>query len=237
MKVEELVDELRKNVLRDISDAESVDQNDYLWDDPTLLRYINEAYFRFCRRTLYLQDATTPEVVEVPLVAGQDVYELHRSVLEILSVQYGDFVLRVIPMQAYFGNRPQIGTVEAHHVDYDGAPVLSVVPDYEVGQLKVVGTPRDRDDGKTLNLRVCRLPLKELSFEEPDNETELPSYWMMDVLEWAAYRCLRNHDADGENMQKANSHRNRFNVAVEEAIDEYRSRTFSPAAFAPTWRW
>lgn len=237
MRIEELIDELRKNVLRDVSDADSVDQNDYLWDDSTLLRYINDAYFRFCRRTMYLQDATTPEVVEVPLVSGQDLYVLHSSILEVLSAQYGKLVLGITPVQSFFGNRPHIGSIEAHYVSYESAPVLSVLPDYEVGQLKVVGTPRDGDDGKKLMLRVCRLPLKELSFDTPDLEPELPDYWMMDVLEWAAYRCLRNHDADAENMQKANSHRNRFNVAVEEAIDEYRARTFSAAAFAPSWSW
>ena len=235
MDTQELLQELRENILRDISDAESPTQSDFLWDTNTLLRYLNEAYFRFARLSKYIQDATTPEATEITLVPGQTEYPLHSSVLEILSARYGDLSLGITKTSVLNGDRRDMASPQPVYTSMKSHPVSIVVPDYELGVLKVAGEPKDSDAGETINLRITRLPLAKLKQNDPG--PEIPEHMQLDILEWAAYRALRNHDFDGENVRKASSHRNRFEAAIEEAVEEFRSRTFTDAVFSPSWRW
>ena len=68
-------------------------------------------------------------------------------------------------------------------------------------------------------------------------ELDLPALFHLDVLEWAAYRALRNHDADAENMGKAEQHRQRFDQAVTEGRDYARSLLNREIRFSPKTRW
>jgi len=237
VKLEELLDELRRNLLRDVSDAVSVDQADLLWTDLSLVRYINEGYFRFCRRTHYLRDASTPEVCEVVLEEGVSEYPLHESVLKVLTASYGNLTLSVTSADEMLNVGDDSVGMQARMANNEHRSVSAVVPDFDRGTLKVVGTPGARDDGKTIYLRVSRLPLERLALDEPEREPEIPEHLQLDILEWAAFRALRNHDHDGENMRKASAHKTQFNEAVEYLLDEARDRHFVPAKFAASWRW
>jgi hypothetical protein len=46
-------------------------------------------------------------------------------------------------------------------------------------------------------------------------EPEIPRQWHLDLCEWAAWRALRNHDNDLENLQKASAHKKAFEDVVE----------------------
>ena len=74
MTVGELLDELARNVLRDRSNLIS-GPDDNLWSDETLVRYMNEAQYRFARRSLALRvdSDDEPDVCEFALVADQQV--------------------------------------------------------------------------------------------------------------------------------------------------------------------
>ena len=86
MKLSELLDELRDGILHDVSN-QIAGASDYLWTDARLVRYINEAQRRFARLSLTIRDATTPEVCNVVLRAGQSQYDLHPSVLAVISAR------------------------------------------------------------------------------------------------------------------------------------------------------
>lgn len=236
MTLNEMIDELRRNILRDVSDAENVDELDLLWTDAALTRYINDGYFRFCHLTEYIQDATTPEVCEIAIVPGQTVYPLHNAVIRVLSAEYDGRFLPANRVSYAQGDNTDFATRASRYVNY-GTGVHGIVPDYEIGSLFIMGTPSDDDAGKVLKLRVTRYPLKELSLDEPDESPELPARFHLDLLEWAAFRALRNHDVDAENMAKASAHSTRFERAVEEVKSEYRARTFSRIGFTSSWRW
>lgn len=236
MDLNGLLSELRRNILRDVSDAISADEADFLWTDASLVTYINDAYFRFCHLTQYIQDASTPEVTEITLVEGVTQYTLHPSILTVLSVELGDLVLPVISTDVYHGHRPDIASFEKVRKEtYPG--VHAVVPDYDIGKLVIVGRPTAEDAGGVLKLRVTRYPLKELSLAEGTETPEIPSRFHLDMLEWAAYRTLRNHDADGENMAKASAHSTRFERAVEEVKQEFKHRKFARIEYDTSWRW
>ena len=86
MLLQEWLEELRENVLRDVSDvlgSSSVE----LWSDATLVRYLDEGYKKFCKGTLLLRDATTRAVTQITLASGTDTYPLHKSVLSVISAR------------------------------------------------------------------------------------------------------------------------------------------------------
>jgi len=236
MDLNGLLSELRRNILRDVSDAISADEADFLWTDASLVNYINDAYFRFCHLTQYLQDASTPEVTEIVLAEGVTEYTLNQAVITVMTAELGDLILPVISTDVYHGHRPDIASFEKVRKEtYPG--VHAVVPDYDIGKLVIVGRPTAEDTGKVIKLRVTRYPLKELTLDEGTAIPEIPSRFHLDMLEWAAFRTLRNHDNDGENMAKASAHSTRFERAVEEVKQELKMRKFARIEYDTSWRW
>ena len=236
MDLNGLLSELRRNILRDVSDAISADEADFLWTDASLVNYINDAYFRFCHLTQYLQDASTPEVTEIVLAEGVTEYTLNPAVITVMTAELGDLILPVISTDVYHGHRPDIASFEKVRKEtYPG--VHAVVPDYDIGKLVIVGRPTAEDTGKVIKLRVTRYPLKELTLDEGTAIPEIPSRFHLDMLEWAAFRTLRNHDNDGENMAKASAHSTRFERAVEEVKQELKMRKFARIEYDTSWRW
>jgi hypothetical protein len=92
-------------------------------------------------------------------------------------------------------------------------------------------------DGRILQLRVARMPAAVLTTADLTAELEVSEDYHLDILEWAAYRALRNHDVDVENIGKATSHKNRFNEAVDEAEKDSRRAMFAPVEFILNSRW
>lgn len=235
MNLNELLHELRTNMLRDVSDAVSADEDDLLWTDPSLVRYLNDGYFRFCRLTEYIQDATTPAVVEIALQTGVVDYPMHPSVLRVMSAQLGNMTIPVSSYDTYAGTQEDTAALTRHIVS-DKTGLYGVIPDYGIGSLRTIGVPGDDEDGKTLRLRVRRYPINKLDLNAPEAELELPEHMHLDIAEWAAFRAYRNHDADAEAGAKASAHSTRFQRAVDEAKAELKVREFSRINYAPSWR-
>lgn len=236
MTLNQLVKELRRNILRDVSDATSVDEDDLLWTDESLAMYINEAYYRFCHLTEYLQDATTQEVCYLALEVGKRDYQLHPSVIRILSAEHGKALLPVTSTDALFGDQPEFaGYRTVYQGEYSG--VYAVVPDYEIGTIVIAGTPTAEDIANPIRFRVSRYPIEKLTLDAAEAEPEIPERFQLDMIEWAAFRALRNHDGDAENMAKASAHSTRFERAVEEVKAEFKMRKFSRINYTESWGW
>jgi hypothetical protein len=53
------------------------------------------------------------------------------------------------------------------------------------------------------------------------------------MLEWAAYRALRNWDVDAEDRKKADDHKKRFEEAIKECWREAENmKMFKPVTWA-----
>lgn len=242
MTLEEMMDELRGNLLRDSSTLKS-GPDDAFWSDDTLVRYINDAQRRFARRSLCIADDTTPEVCEVELAAGINIYELNPSVLRVVSARHEDATSDLVPM--------------SHEGEFAGANAFTDTADFttdsgQVGrplrfttdegvqiddehQIRIMfkPTPDTAQAGKLVRLRVRRLPLTKLALDDSDSKPEIPEDWQLDMLEWAAWRALRNWDLDAEDRKKANSHKDRFDEAVKECLHELEQRKmFQPPKWA-----
>ena len=245
MTLLELLDELGGNILRDRSGLIS-GPDDRLWSDETLVRYINEAERRFARRALVLRvDADDePNVCEVPLEAGVSTYTLNPKICAVMSVKYdtdrqdlvcinhqtlsGQWGLENQPNYITYGfstaTSESRGRPRSYWVD-ESAGVAGA--EMRV-KLKLDNTPTAAEAGKVLRMRVCRLPLNDLSLENADASPEVPSIYHIDMLEWAAYLALRNHDVDSEMRSKADDHKKRFEEVVAEARNEALKRMFAP---------
>jgi len=98
----------------------------------------------------------------------------------------------------------------------------------------VYPTPTVAEAGAIVYLRTTRLPLLVISALTAFNAPEIPEEYQIDMLEWAAYKALSNHDADTGNIQDnqlvtpAEKHRKNFEDAVQDALQDMKRNTFSP---------
>lgn len=241
MNLEALLDELRGNVLRDDAELAS-GPDDRLWSDETLVRYINDAMQRFARRTLLLRDASTPEVVEVTLAAGVATYDLHESVLAVVSASYEDEVVDLqrvgrALLTTYQPTDPPWFDPNAVSELTPGKPRAfatdeTLVVDTKGGvHMRVWPTPSASEDGTTIFLKVARLPLAPFDVNKTTDECELPDPYVLDMLAWAAYRAFSNSDIDGHSAA-ADKHEARFEKAVAEVLKDIRRKMRAPVGWA-----
>lgn len=226
MKLSELVQELRCNILRDTSSrVTSVDDPGNIagetgWSDAALVRYINDAERTFARRTFCLVDSVGP-LTEVELIAGQSLYSLPRQVIRVLGVTVQGCALV-----------EHSGLPEAGRGGVSDRPMY-YGQDEQTQHLTLYPAPAERYEGSA-RLRVARYPRVELTLQELDREPEIPYEYHLDLLEWAAWRALRNHDVEVENFGKANGHKAAFNDAVLECQRNQKMK--NPTYFAISGR-
>jgi len=240
MTVQELLDELAGNILRDRSDLMS-GPDDYLWSDATLIKYINEAENILARKGLVLRDATTVAVTQVPVVADVTQYTLHPSIVAVVSAKFASDV----------GDLARAGHTAFNsfqHVDplfFDPAQLSTMPPgkplafstDEQIDEssgksgvvsMRVYPVPTADYAGDIIQLRVVRKPLNALTVADLDAVPEVPEDYHLGLLDWAAYRALRNIDSDAGAIEKADKYKQAFEDMVAQARTDARRKLFAP---------
>lgn len=247
MNLRDLLGELRRNVLRDASTAANGrDVDDALWTDDSLLLYLRDAEEKFVTRTLCLRDSITPAVTEITLVEGQSDYALDQRVIACMSALYdGRTQLARANYNTRYGADAAI-TPNSPRVEpqYAGTPRLFYT-DKDTGYIGFSPTPSADAAGKVVRLQVSRLPLNPLTKTNLDAEPEIPSEWHLDLVEWGAWRALRNHDADIDGdpanisivMARASSHKKRFEEAMAECNRRMKYLTTQHVEFGVRANW
>lgn len=234
MTLGDQLDELRGNILRDKSALVAGD-DDRLWSDETLLRYIQDAERRFARETMILWDGTTAKYTQVKLRDGVRDYPLDPLVFAVVSARPSD--------RDYDLQRTGRTLVQSRELDtsiaFDPADSSTLTPGAPLGfytdetmvyaqQHKVTFSVYPEPDataaGTTINLRVVRLPCGGYTLNDLKRESEIPLDYQLDVLEWAAYRAKRGNDNDIGTTPNADSHRAVFDDAIERAKRDLRRR-------------
>jgi len=242
MTLNELLTELRTNILYDRSDRVA-GTPDYLWSDATLIRYINEAQNRFARLGLVIRDGTTPDATEVMVQAGVTEYPLHPSVLAVISAKMpGDIAdLARAGHQAfqtyrqpdpYFFNPADLSTMPPGKPLAYGTDEYLSGDDYgatSVATLRLYPEPTADYEGQILKLRVVRLPLTQLSTTCGLDQPEIPAEHHLEMLDWAAYLALRIVDVDAGFQNRANEFRASFEDHVKRARNMAMRKMFTPA--------
>lgn len=242
MQLDTLLKELRENMLRDVSDlvnpTDAELQASYLWTDETLIRYINEGYFRLAERGFLLKDGTTPATSRIEMVAGQENYDLHPAVLTVYSVAtQGRRQLQRLTHPTLTGANADLAYLPPFTLEARTGNPRSFTTDEENSVLRIYPAPDSDLEGQMLHLRVARLPLEKLAMPadgsgDPIPEPELPERYHLDILEWAAYLALRNHDTDVDNLRSATHHRNSFTRRLEEARSQHQAAMMQIPQFA-----
>ena len=241
MNLEDLLALLRTAYLNDRSDRIGGD-NDYLWTDATLVTYINEAQNRFAHKALILRDGRTPEVTKVRLVEDQATYDLHPSVLAVISAKRDDQetdIMRVghSALNAYrapsdtwidpatlstLPNSTPIAFSTDEELSEDDVGALSVPV------LRVYPKPSAAVAGEYLRLRVVRKPLEQLTATNLSAYPEIPEDHHIEMLDWAAYLALRIVDDDAGSPRRAEEFRASFEDHVAKARAAAMRKLFAP---------
>jgi hypothetical protein len=239
VNLNELLSELRNNILYDRH--ESDDDDDRLWSDATLVRYINEAQRKFAIKGLVIRDSTTPEVVNVTLEEGTTEYTLHPSILAVLSAKidgYQSDLVRVghSALAAYTSpnsvlwdpnmefmapGSPLAFTTDEQVVEDDDSTVSAV-------SMRIFPEPDADADGTVIKLRVVRKPLDELTVNNLSAVPEIPIDYHRDMLDYAASLALRIVDTDAGNEARADKFLQRFEGNVAEARKMVMRKLFTP---------
>lgn len=247
MNLVELLQYLRGSILNDRSNRVG-GVSDYLWDDATLITNINEAQRRFAVKGLVLRDGTTPEVTEVTLVAGQTRYELHPSVISVLSARRGDQLVDLNRVgHSLLSSYRSTADTWVDPAAYNGLPPgvpLAIATDEELSvddvgslskvTLRVYPTPRTEEAGKIIKLRVVRKPLRKFTLADLELDAEdvpspeIPEDHHIEMLDWAAYLSLRIVDDDQGAPRRAEEFRVMFEDHVKQARNLAMRKLFAP---------
>jgi hypothetical protein len=239
VKLSDLLDDLRDNILNDR--GTSTGDDDKLWSDTTLVRYINEAQRRFAKRSFVIRDSRTAEVVNVTVREGVTEYDLHPSIIAVVSAKIERRDDGPDP------RRPH-GARSVHHPERDhlpssfdqanpAAPMAfatdeTLVEDDEgtvaTVSMRLFPTPRPEDDGTIIKLRVIRMPLDELTTDDLEAIPEVPADHHLEMLDWAAYLALRIVDDDAGNPKRAQEFANSFEAHVVEARKLVLNKLYAP---------
>lgn len=242
MRLDILLEELRDNLLHDRTDE--VDGTDsLLWSDATLVRYINEAQRRFARRALVLRDAGSTDVTQITLVEGQGVYPLHKSIMAVLSAKLtaesvdlprtGHAVLNGyrLPTTRIFDVTGSSSTTPGKTVAYATDEYLTDDGNGSMSRatFRVYPVPSADQDGDTIDLRVIRMPLEDLTTANMKADPEIPEEFHLEMLDWAAYLALRIVDIDAGMDKRAEGFAKTFEAHVAEAKKDALRKLFAPS--------
>lgn len=243
MNLAEQLQELRVNILRDFSTQVS-GASDQLWTDDALISYIKDAESRWFRGTMMLRDADTPSITQVTLQTGVSRYLLDPTVLSVLSARYNadttDLarVGRSLVSEGTIAEAPFFDP-NAYSALTPGRPRAFSTDELLVFEMKqrtsltLYPAPTAAENGLKLYLRVARNTTRSyvLGGEAMNSESEVGDDYSLDVLEWAAYRALRNHDVDAGDPTDAATHKTAFEDAIEKCKDALRARLISNSSF------
>lgn len=243
MNLAEQLTELRVNILRDFSTQVS-GSSDQLWSDDTLTGYIKDAESRWFRSTMMLRDADTPAYTQVTLATGVSRYMLDPLVLSVISARFNTdsfdlarigrcLVTDVAPPDGPYFDPGYYSSTNPGRPQSFWTDELLVYQSKQRTSLTLSTPPSAQENGLKLYLRVARNTLRTyvLGGVDLQAESEVPDDYGLDVLEWAAYRALRNHDADAGDSTDAATHKTAFEDAIEKCKDDLRSRLVSNTSF------
>ena len=247
MNLRDLLTELRKNILRDISTAVDGRVSDgALWDDDSLILYIRDAEEKFATGTLCLRDSINAEVAKVQIIAGETDYKLDRRVIAVYSAQFdGRINIGRTTYSTRYGSVPDVTPTGASYESQETGDPRLFYTDKDSGYVGFFPTPSADAAGKDVRLQVARLPLNPLTRNDLNAEPEIPQEYHLDLLEWATWRALRNHDADIDGdpaniqivMARASQHKKRFDDAVAECKRKIKYLTTQHTAFGVNANW
>lgn len=200
MTLSALLDYARKYVLRDTSVPP-------LWRDEVVVQRLNDAQ----RKVAVRVHAFVEDDWEIALYAGEANYPLDPATKFVYTVRLDGYPSRLTRSTESWTPDDGIST----------RPTRYTI-DRKTRSIRFYPTP---DDDYLAILRVARLPV-DMSLDALDAEIELPDEYQLMLVDWAAYLCFSDDDADGRNDLAADRALKRYQERVSTYLhDEYHART------------
>lgn len=202
-------------------------QAPYLWSDPEVDAYANEAVNEAAERAYLLYDAITPEVTLIVGAPERGHYPVHGSILEIDRVVRPGTGHRLAPI-----NVDDLDRRGDDWPEHTGNPLFYLI---QGTQLILYPRPSSR---MRIRLSVYRLPKSPMFAEHDSPEIEARHHERL--VDWMLYRAYSKRDADAEDAQRADRHLATFagNFGLREDADTQRKqaeRRRPVAAFNRGW--
>lgn len=185
------------------------DVEPYLWSDPEVYRYINDAYFMFIRLTGGIPDGSS-SVTQLTAAVGEPTTPIDKSILRIrkaTNVTDNNKPLKIINVQDEDSLVSEDYGVITHinQTDIQGEIRYMIIGEEE-GYVRWVNIP-DRDT--SVQLVVERLPLVQITRSRQlfSGVREEHHYHL---LKWVRHLAYRKQDADTFNLVKSDQERNDF---------------------------
>jgi hypothetical protein len=168
----------------------------YLWGDPELQEFLDDAHNEAAERALLLRDSTTAAICQVAITAGTHSYTLDPRILKVRRAKLDGErkPLRLATVEGLDRDWPGWDEEE----DADTPKVLAIDPEGAGWRSRLVRTPAA--DG-VLRLEVCRLPLTSISTDAAT--PEIPERQHVKLLDWMEHRAYSKKDADTFDAEKA----------------------------------
>ena len=180
----------------------------YLWSDPEIWAYMNEAQNEFCRRTEGISDSTS-EACSVYACVGEPYSALHPSILNIRHAQRvsDDRQVFVANFQDIISGRldNDYGRSRPPRLDLLPGSVDYLVIGMERNKARLVKVPEVED---TINLIIFRLPLEPIIGEDQKFEIEPVHHYSL--LMWMKHLGYSKEDAETFDKTKAAEHGAKF---------------------------
>jgi hypothetical protein len=243
MTLGDLLALLRESILNDRTDREA-GSSDYLWTDKTLCTFINEAQRKFAVESFVLRDGTTDEATLIPLVAGQTIYDLHPSIISVMSAQtvgrnaaltrvgHSLFTAYRTPSESWVDPQSFDTLAPGETLAFSTDEALNDLDSGSFSQVSMRIWPAPSAAMVTANaairLRVVRKPLNRLVETATGAVPELPEDHHIEMLDWAAYLALRIVDDDAGAAKAAENFAAKFDVSVTKARKLAMRKMFAP---------
>lgn len=234
MKLSDLLDYTAKEFLDDRTDILDGDP-DEIWSDTTIVRYLNEAQNRLCRRSWVLVDLGHATAGVIVLKTGVTTYPIHKSVLRIMSATPEDTQIPLgrstdSRLQFSVADDPDFFDVNLPYTQTPGRPV-AFATDAATRLLRVDRAPSATENGLRLLLKTVRLPSCALSLEDTDAEPEVAEEYHLWLPMYAAGRCLTHPNVDSSAKREGRQFLADFEALVKEARQDRTRAEMAPPKF------
>lgn len=188
----------------------------FLWSNAEVWSYMDDAQKMFCRLTDGIGDATTPEVVQIPISAGDTWLELHPSILKIRAANRDS---DGAPLDML--NFEDLAARGIRFEDGVTRELRLLVTGMEENKLRLVA-PAAADDNVTL--LVFRLPLLTIT-GRGDDALEIGEAHHRHLLIWMKHLAYSKQDTETFDKARADEMEARFRAYCADAkLEQARKR-------------
>lgn len=187
------------------SDIEDTDADDPLWTDDEIFSYMDQSAKVFARTTDYFADASTTEIVDVPVVATEKFVALDPRITKIRGARLAATGIEIVPItyanmnQSGYGRDAYDNFAFSSPVNWETATgnPTRIITDLEKDKGRLVPIPIVND---TINLFVYRLPLEDITEDIGSFEITEVEY-QRGLMYYMKYLAYQKNDSDVYNEQ------------------------------------